>query len=62
MTDLRDRAERTARRRMLERLADLPGPAELLGLALQVAPGHIEPDGIAVDMVERGLERNVAAA
>ena len=44
MADLRGRPQRADRRRAFERLADLPGPAHLLGDALQVAPGHVEPD------------------
>ena len=38
---------------MLERLADLPGTARLLGLALQIAPRHVEADRIAEDVVQR---------
>ena len=49
----RGRHERPAGRRMLEGLADLPGAAQLLGLALQVAPGHVEADGVAEDVVQR---------
>jgi hypothetical protein len=43
-------------------LAHVPGPAVLLGLALKVAPGHVQSDGIAIDMVEGGRRRNVATA
>src|SRR6185437_4913367 len=38
MPDLGDRRQRRAGRRLVEALAEIPGPAELLGLALDVAP------------------------
>src|SRR5512133_2014999 len=43
----RDRADR---RRLLESLADAPGPALLLHLALQVAACHVQADGITPDV------------
>ena len=47
---------------MVERLADLPGPAELLGDALQVPARHVEAGGIAEDVAERVLFPNVPSA
>src|SRR5262245_9914022 len=49
MTDLRSRYDLRARRRRFESLADFPGAAGLLRLALQIAARHIEPDRIAED-------------
>src|SRR5882724_1198569 len=62
MTDRGGRHDFRARGGGLERLADLPWPTQLLGLGLQVAAGHVEADGIAVDAVERAFDRNVDAA
>ena len=45
--------DRPDRRRVVEALADVPRPARLLRLALQVAPGHVEADGVAPDMAHR---------
>jgi hypothetical protein len=47
---------------VVERLADLPRPALLLHLALQIAPGHVEPEAITEHVIERVPDRNVAAA
>src|SRR4029453_11922415 len=57
-------AHRADRRRVVEALADLPGPAELLRLALQVAPRHVEADGVAPDALHRigGLDLAPAGA
>src|SRR5580658_1871403 len=56
------RRDRGARGRLVEALAEVPGTAELLGLALEVAPRHVEPDGIAEDEVECLVDRHVAPA
>ncbi len=55
------RVERPDRRGTLERLADLPRPAQLLLLSLQVAPGHVERDSVAVDVIECVLDGDVGA-
>ena len=47
---------------MLEGLADFPGPAEFLHVALQVTPRHVEADGVAEDVAERVLRFDVDAA
>src|SRR3546814_4557832 len=46
---------------MLEGLADFPGAASLLGLALQVAARHVERHAVAPDVVERLFQRDVLA-
>ena len=55
MADARRRRDRRDRRAGLDVLAERPRP--LLGALgeLQVAPRHVEADGIAVDGVERRL-------
>ena len=40
---------------------DFPGAAEILHLALEIAPGHVEAEGVAVDMVERAIDGDVGA-
>ena len=45
--------DRPDRRRVVEALADVPRPALLLRLALQVAPRHVEADGVAPDVAHR---------
>ena len=62
MADRARRDQRRAGRGAVEGLGDLPRPARLLGLVLAVAPGHVEPDGVAEDVLERALDRDVAAA
>ncbi len=62
MARLGDGVERADRGGMLESLADLPGAAKLLRLALKVAPRHVEADAVTPDMIERPVERNVGAA
>ena len=62
MPDLRRGLERAARRRMVERLADFPRPLDVARGDLQVAPGEIDADAIAIDAVERPLGRDVAPA
>jgi hypothetical protein len=54
--------QRTTGRRGFEALAHFPRAAQLLGLALQVAPGHIEPHAIAIDVIEGVLDGDVGAA
>src|SRR5690606_41031929 len=51
----RRRDEARAGRRVIESLAEIPRPAELLRLGLEVAPGHVEPDAVAEDVLERLL-------
>ena len=46
----------------LEGLRHLPRAAQLLRPVLQVAPGHVDADGVAEDAVERARDRNVRAA
>src|SRR5689334_6640550 len=55
------RDEARAGRRMVEAFAEIPRPAELLRLALNVAPGHVEPDAITEDVFERLLYRDNGA-
>ena len=62
MARLRDGMDRADGTRKIGRLAEVPGPAKLLRLVLEVAPRHVEPDRVAVDAVERGLDRDVAPA
>src|SRR6185437_16940667 len=47
---------------MVERLADLPRPLFLARRLLQVAPGQVDADSIAVDVIQRLLDGNVEAA
>ena len=53
MADLGGRLERPARRRMVERLADLPRPLDVARGDLQVAARQIDADAVAVDAIER---------
>src|SRR5690606_29124057 len=62
MSGLAGGLQRPHRPGALESLADLPGPAELLRLALQVAPRHVEPDAVAPDAVHRLLYGDIHAA
>ncbi len=62
MADLRDRVDRADRAGIVGALAELPGAAQILCLLLQVAPGHVEADGVAPDTVQRLLDRDVLAA
>src|ERR1700735_4508621 len=56
------RLERSAGRRMVERLADFPGPLDIAGCDLQVAAREIYADAVAVNAIERLLRFDVAAA
>jgi hypothetical protein len=47
---------------VVERLGAVPRAAHLAGLLLEVAPGHVEPDRVAEDFVERAFRRDLAAA
>src|SRR4051812_4998471 len=61
MPGFRRRMNRAEHRGMIETLADLPWLLLVAHRALQVAPGHVETDRVAVDMVERLLDRNIGA-
>src|SRR5262249_21406785 len=54
--------DRRAGRGIVERLADLPRPFLLARGDLQIAAGEVNADGIAVDMLERLVGRDVEAA
>src|SRR5690606_24957294 len=60
--DLARRPDRPARSGIVEALAHVPRPGELLRLVLQIAPGEIDADRISIDMVERAALRDVAPA
>src|SRR3954449_13523038 len=60
MADLCSRVNGADGTRRIGRLAQFPWAAQLLGLVLEVAPGHIEADAVSIDMIERRLDRNVA--
>src|SRR3954454_15384383 len=62
MADLCSRVNGADGPRRIGRLAQFPWAAELLGLVLEVAPGHIEADAVSINIVERRLDRNVAPA
>ena len=62
MPDRRDRMDRPDRRRLRERLADVPRPLLLAHVVLQVAPRHVETDRVAPDDVERVARREPHAA
>src|SRR5688572_20082439 len=47
---------------MLECLADLPWPTELLRFPLQIAARHVEANGVAIDGGQRSIDRKVSAA
>ena len=59
MADGRSGCQGRAGRRMVEGFADGPGPAGFLGLALQIAPRHIEADAIAEHVIERLILGNM---
>ena len=62
MADFARRLDRSARRGMVERLADFPRPLQVARGDLQVAAGEIDADGVAVDAVIGLGDRDVAAA
>ena len=47
---------------MIERFADFPGTLLFARGQLQVAAGEVDPDGIAVDVVERLVGRDIEPA
>jgi hypothetical protein len=47
---------------MIERLADLPRPALLLHLRLQITPGHVQPETVAEHVIQRVFHGDVAPA
>ncbi len=47
---------------MIEGLADFPRAPHLFRLALQIAPRHVQADGVAIHAVERPVLRDVLAA
>jgi len=51
VADFCDRDEFAARRRLIEVLAEIPGPAVVLSPLLQIATRHVEADCIAEDMI-----------
>src|ERR1700680_2951234 len=61
MADFRGRLQRAAGRGVVERFADLPRPLLLARGELQVAPGEVDADAVAVDVVERLVGGNVEA-
>ncbi len=62
MADLGGRLERPARRRAVERLADLPRPLDVARGDLQVAARQVDADAVAPHAIERLVLRDVAAA
>jgi hypothetical protein len=56
-----DRMKRTDRRRLRERLADVPRALLLAHVALQVAARHVEPDRVTPDQARRRLGAHVHA-
>ena len=62
MTDIGGGNDRRTGRRAIEGLSGLPWAAHFLGHALQVAPRHIDADGIAENVIERVLRLDLLAA
>src|SRR5438094_331524 len=62
MPDLGRRLEGAARRRSIERLADLPRALDVPRGDLEIAAGQIDAHRVAVDEVERALGRDLAPA
>ena len=61
VTDVFGAMDDTDRRRCRERLPELPGPALVTRLELQVAARHVQAHGVAVDVVERVSDVDVDA-
>src|SRR5690606_25447737 len=61
MPTLRDRHDCRDRCRLVERFARIPRPSLVTRLELQVASGQIVSDGVAVDVIERVCNCNVAS-
>ncbi len=62
MPDFGDAVNRADRRRLRERLADVPRTLDFPHRALQIAPRHVEPDRVAVDQRLGALRRDAGAA
>src|SRR4029077_7284172 len=62
VADLGGRPQRAARRRGVERLADLPRPLLVARGDLQVAPREVDADAVSPDRIERLVAFDVAAA
>src|SRR5207302_5530897 len=62
IADLADRVYGCYRRRLRERLAQIPGALDFAQRRLQVAPRHVEADRIAVDQGVGTLRRDANAA
>ena len=52
--------QRPDRRGEIETLADLPGLFLVAHRPLQITPGHVQTDGIGVDMVQRRGHRDIS--
>src|SRR4051794_13331177 len=59
MSYLRDRINRAARSGIIERFGDFPGLPFLGCDLLQVPSCHVKTHSVAVDVIERGLDRNI---
>src|SRR3954467_5800800 len=62
MADLRGGNELAARRRLGEVLAAVPGTAVVFAPLLQIAPRHVEADGVSEDVIVGALYIDAAAA
>ena len=62
MPGLGRRMDRADHRSMVKTLADFPRLLLRRHAVLQVAPGHIETERIAVDVLERRVRRDIGAA
>src|SRR5581483_12009599 len=62
MAGLARRMDRTEHRGVIEALADLPGLLLRGHAVLEIAPGHVEAERVAIDVIERLFRRDVAAA
>src|SRR5690349_18896117 len=47
---------------LIERLAEIPGAAQVARGKLQITPGHIQANGISEDVIERTRRCNLMAA
>src|SRR5262249_26920808 len=61
MADLAGGLQRSAWRGGVKSFADLPRPFHVARGDLQIAPRQVDTDAVAVDAVERALERDVSA-
>jgi hypothetical protein len=62
MPDLRRRHERSARRRLVEVLAEVPRTAVVLAPLLQIAARHVQADGVAENVLVGALRVDAAPA